>query len=214
MNNYEKNALTYSLFKKRPFELPSGWAWILIAFLITNIMVYCNYDLARKAQEEPDLNLSYEKIDWAGKAVLQPNRSKIDICSKSHDSTKFIYDVKMLNRVKILNPSSILAKRVRVKLKLRDNSPFIFSVITVESRYKYGSDWLDVKIDKNIYNFILLEIESIKGDNDFCDIYFVYAYHKETIIKDNIEKNALIVEVSWEGQKKTYKKLEFDLVYK
>ena len=193
--NKGKRQRMKNFFKKHPFKVPSGWVWILIGFIITNIGVYLNYNLAREAQKEPRLNAYYEKIDWPG-AVLQPNLSKIDVCKVSHDFERYFYETNKMNRIRIRNSSSILAKRVRVGLKIDDKMDFIFSVITVEQRYAPGSDWRDVKIDRNRFKFIYLEIDSIKGDEDYCDIFFVYAYPRDTVIKKKAEKGALVIDVT------------------
>ena len=208
------------------FLLPKGWVYILAGFVFSAFFIYLNYDyakdgyklakesheLAKQAQEEPKLKTTYKKIKWAG-AVLQPNLSKLDVCKDSHDSTKYNYEINKMNRIRIVNSSPILAKRVRVKLKIDDEAYFVFSVITVNKKYEFGSDWRDVKIDRDRFKFIDLEIDTIKGNSNDCDIYFVYAYPRSLKPKKEIKKDALTINVSHEGQRKPIKELKVDLGY-
>jgi len=189
----------------RAIKLPNGWVWIFLGFLVTNYFVY-------RGQLEADLKPAYAMIAWTG-AVLQPNLSAEALCRNSFDSIEYIYDSKKMNRLRITNSSSVLAKRVRVKLKIRDELRFVFSIITVDQRYARGASWRIVEKDESTFKFIDLEVDSIKGHRDYCDVFFVYAYPGPEVTNKTVEEDALQVDIAWEGQRNTTPRWAFGLEY-
>ncbi len=199
------------IFKRKGFKLPDGWMYILAGFIITNVFVVCNYNLTKKAQEEPNLLLYYDKIRATG-SVLQPNLCAIPLSKQSFDYKRFNYKIEEINTIKIINDSNIEAKKVRLKMKIRDNNPFIFSIITVDEKYSC-EEWCVFRKDQD-NKFVELEIDFVKGKQGHCNVYFVYAYSRSISKREkNVEEKALLVSITWEGQRRTSPQRDFDLEY-
>ncbi len=212
--------------REKAFKFPDAWPFLFAAFVVTASFLVLNYrtsqknneliqetiEMAKKAQEVPELDLIYDRVDWdvdAGPPSMQTEFVLGDV----FNSSLYIYNKTKLSRIKLVNTSKVLAKRIKLIIKIKDESPFVIGFVTLKKPYGRHWDWNIVSKDKQFYKFVVIDIEVLKQPNRTCEILFLYAYSKLFTYDKKQEKGALSYAVSWEGLKTEPKTKEVDLEF-